>query len=95
MSDNRVEAWHIENLFKSLTYQYERVGDTTVTGCWSFLPNGFQVGYGESACVDPDNFIKTTGQHYARERCEQASKNKLWEMEGYLLSVTGRTSDKF
>ena len=96
MSDVRVPAWFIETLFKSLTYKYERVGATTTTGCWAFLPmpNGteFQMGYGESACVDPTNYIKTTGQYIARERCEQVAKNKLWELEGYLLAITGQTS---
>jgi len=94
---NKVEFSHIEELAASLTFKFERVAKTTVTGCWAFLPlpNGkeFQVGYGESACVDPANYKQADGEKYAKERCEVNAKNKLWELEGYLLAVTGSTSD--
>ena len=94
---NRVTPEHVDRLFKSLDYRYERVGATTTTGCWAFLPlpggKEFQVGYGESACVDPANYIKTTGEFYARERCEAAAKDKIWELEGYVLATTGKVSE--
>ena len=91
----KVEYSHIQMLLNSLEYKFTRVGDTTVTGCWAFLPNGFQVAYGESACVDPANFDFELGKKYAQERCQQAATNKLWELEGYLLKVTGATSNYF
>lgn len=90
---SKVEISHIRNLVESLEYKFERVGDTTVTGCWAFLPGGFQVGYGESACVDPNNFDFELGKTYSKERCVQNATNKLWELEGYLLALTGTTSD--
>lgn len=90
----KVEFSLIQALVATLSFKFARVGDTTVTGCWAFLPNGFQVGYGESACVDPANFDFELGKQYAKERCQQAATNKLWELEGYLLKVTGKTSDK-
>ena len=90
---NKVEYTHIENMVDTLEYKFERVGETTVTGCWAFLPNGFQVGYGESACVDPANFDLELGKKYAKERCVINAKNKLWELEGYLLMMAGNTSD--
>lgn len=77
------------------SFKFARVGDTTVTGCWAFLPNGFKIAYGESACVDPNNFDFELGKKYAQERCVLAATNKLWELEGYLLKVTGATSDRF
>ena len=89
----KVEYSHIQEMVKSLEFKFERVGDTTVTGCWAFLPNGFQVGYGESACVDPTNYDKELGEKYAKERCLDNAENKLWELEGFLLKVTGATSD--
>jgi hypothetical protein len=95
MSDAKVAFEHIDSLTKSLTFKFERVGQTTVTGCWAFLPSGFQVGYGESACVDPANYVRADGEKYAKERCEANAKSKIWQLEGYLLSVTGKTSDKF
>lgn len=90
---NKVCPSYITQLVQSLTFKFERVGDTNVTGCWAFLPNGFQVGYGESACVDPNNFDFELGKKYAKERCIANSQNKLWELEGYLLAVTGYTSN--
>ena len=90
---NKVDPNHIKNMVNFLEYKFERVGDTTVTGCWAFLPNGFQVGYGESACVDPANYKKEDGEKYAKERCIVNATNKLWELEGYLLMVVGYTSD--
>jgi hypothetical protein len=89
---NKVEFNHIEAMKQTLSYKFARVEDTTVTGCWAFLPNGFQVSYGESACVDPANFNQAAGERYAKERAEYNATNKLWELEGYLLKVTGSIS---
>lgn len=90
---NKVAFEHIQSMIDSLEFKFARVEETTVTGCWAFLPNGFQVAYGESACVDPSNFDFEVGKKYAKERCLQAATNKLWELEGYLLATTGVTSD--
>ncbi len=92
---NKVGYTHIESMIGSLDYKLVHVGDGKTTGCYSYLPNGFQVAYGDSACVDPANFDKGLGEKYAKERCVVASSNKLWELEGYLLKVTGKTSDQF
>ena len=89
---SKLSQQHIKKLTDSLDYKFERVASTTVTGCWAFLPNGFKVGYGESACVDPANFDSELGKKYAKERAEQAAKDKLWELEGYLLKITGEVS---
>ena len=53
------------------------------------------MGTGESACVDPVNYNKALGEKYAKERAEATARNKLWELEGYLLKVTGKTSDQY
>ncbi len=86
--NNKVPPSRIEDLLSKLEYKFARVDGTTVTACWSFLPNGFSVGYGESACVDAANYDQELGEKYALERCKQASKDKLWELEGYVLSQT-------
>jgi len=83
---NKITPQRIQQLVDQIEYKFERVGTTTVTGCWAFLPNGFQVGYGESACVDPANFNRADGEKYAQQRCKQAATNKLWELEGYRLA---------
>lgn len=85
-TQNKVTPEQIQALVDSLTFQFERVGDTTTTACWAFLPNGFSVAHGESACVDPANFDFELGKKYAKERCLQDARNKLWELEGYVLA---------
>ena len=44
------------------------------------LPNGFTI-VGESACVDPSNYVDSIGESIARKRIEE----KVWELEGYKL----------
>ena len=89
---NRVPSAHIDKLLETVTYQFERVGDSTVTICCAFLPNGFQVGTGESACIDPDNYDQHLGEQFAQERAYAEAKETLWQLEGYLLKVTGQLS---
>lgn len=57
---------------------YETLGLTTI--CILVLKNGFKVT-GESACVDPANYNKDTGQSIAYANAFE----KLWALEGYLL----------
>jgi len=89
----KVEYEQIKKMLESLTFEYARIGNTTTTVCEAFLPNGFSVGSGKSACVDPDNFNYELGCRYAKERAIQDAQNTLWQLEGYLLKVTGKTSD--
>ena len=93
MKQNKVEFEHINALVGSLSFMFSRIGDSTVTVCCAFLPNGFQVSTGESSCVDPANYDQDLGEKYAKERAINAAKDKLWDLEGYLLKVTGKTSD--
>jgi len=53
---------------------------TTFTACLLTLANGYTV-LGESACVDPKNFNAELGRKIARDN----AKNKIWQLEGYLL----------
>ena len=91
-TQNKVEFAHIQKMALSLQFKYAIVPNTTTTACWAILPNGFQVAYGESACVDPSNFNKELGEKYALERCLHEANNNLWKLEGYLLAVTANTS---
>jgi hypothetical protein len=54
--------------------------DTTTTVCCLTLKNGGTV-IGESACVSPENFNAEIGQEAARDK----AREKIWELEGYLL----------
>ncbi len=91
---NKVAFAHIQAIVSVLVFKFERVAETTVTGCWAFLPNGFQVGYGESACVDPEEFNFETGKKWAKERCIADATNELWKHEGYMLKMTGNVIEE-
>jgi hypothetical protein len=60
---------------------YTVMPDTTTTICQLSMENGYLV-LGTSACVDPKNFSKATGEKYAYED----AINKAWPLEGYLLA---------
>lgn len=92
---NKIEYTHIRSLLDKLTFKFTVIEGSTTTACWAFLPNGFQLGYGESACVDPNNFDKDLGEKYAKERCITKATDNLWLLEGYLLKVTGKDSSSF
>lgn len=44
------------------------------------LPNGFEI-LTSAACVDPSNYSSEIG----RKICLDRVRNKVWEVEGYLL----------
>jgi len=53
---------------------------TTLTVCCLVLENGFTVT-GESAAVSPANFDAEIGRQVARAE----ARDKIWQLEGYLL----------
>ena len=60
--------------------QYHVFPGTSFTACLLSLSNGYTVS-GESACVSPKNFDAAIGRKIAREN----ARNKIWQLEGYLL----------
>tara|TARA_R110000868_G_scaffold125265_3_gene331020 strand:+ start:4316 stop:4615 length:300 start_codon:yes stop_codon:yes gene_type:complete len=60
--------------------QYHVFDGTTFTACLLKLKNGYTV-LGESACASPENFNAELGRKIAREN----ARNKIWQLEGYLL----------
>lgn len=90
----KVGKSHIDAMVESLTFKFVQVEGTTITGCWAALPNGWNAGYGESSCVIPEEFNKEEGEKIAKGRAIQDSIERLWENEGYLLKMTGRTSER-
>ena len=60
--------------------QFHVFPGTTFTTCLLTLENGYTV-VGESACASPENFNAELGRKIAREN----AKNKIWQLEGYLL----------
>lgn len=91
----KVEYTQIQKMIASLEFKYAVIDGTTTTVCKAILPNGFTVGTGESACIDPNNFNKDLGEKYAKERAIINATDELWKLEGYLLKVTGKTSEQY
>lgn len=69
----------IDTKIKDAKFTILEDGRTTI--CNLYLENGFTVR-GESSCVSKDNFNKDIGEQIALEN----AKNKVWELEGYLLA---------
>ena len=86
MSQNKVTKEQIDAIMVDVTYHVYRVPDTTTTVAVAFDKDGFSLGVGMSACVDPANFNTADGEKYAREDAEKKSIAKLWELEGYRLA---------
>ncbi|WP_049207399.1 Gp49 family protein [Serratia marcescens] len=55
-----------------------------LTFCVLELANGFTVT-GESACASPENFDPEIGRKIARKIAREDARNKIWQLEGYLL----------
>lgn len=84
----RVTKDHIDNLMSQVVYETFHIQETTLTIAISFLPlNGdyFQIAIGQSACSDIANFNQELANELAIEKCEQLTRDKLWEFEGYRL----------
>lgn len=82
MSNNTVTQAHVEDIFNRTELQYDTIfGKCTVLT--AKLPNGFII-VESSACVDPANFDEQIGADICNERV----KNKIWELEGYVLQST-------
>lgn len=76
---NTVTQEHIDQIInKSYIETQTILGKCTVVACQ--LPNGFII-VESSACVDPANYDEVLG----KEICIERIKNKVWELEGYLL----------
>ena len=76
---NTVTSEHIQNLIDNSNFNIRtELGKVTIVVCQ--LPNGFII-VESSACVDPKNYDEKIGT----ENCIERIKNKLWELEGYVL----------
>lgn len=81
----RVMPKHIDALVASLTFQLQYFQGTTMTVAGAFLPNGFAVAVGTSACASPENYNKEVGDKIAIDNARDIAREKLWELEGYVL----------
>lgn len=81
----RVMPKAIDALVASLNFHLHSYPGTTVTVAIATLPNGFECGIGKSACASPENYNKEIGDKVAIDNARDAARQKLWELEGYVL----------
>lgn len=75
----KVTGSDVDDLLERSKFIIDRVFDKcTIVSCQ--LPNGFVI-VETSSCVDPDNYDEDLGV----EVCMKRIKDKVWELEGYLL----------
>lgn len=79
MSNNKVSQEQVDKIFNQSMVDYHTIFNKC-TVLTVQLPNGFII-VESSACVDPANFDEQIGADICTERV----KNKIWELEGYLL----------
>lgn len=81
----RVMPATINAMVASLTFKVHRFEGTTTMVALALLPSGFSVGMGQSACASPENFNAEIGEKIAVDNARDAARQKLWELEGYVL----------
>ena len=79
IKDNKITLDQIELLIEKSKKNGIKLGDKT-TVLQLILPNGFAITE-SSSCVDPANYNQELGESICIDRI----KNKVWELEGYVL----------
>ena len=92
----RVPKEHIDMLMEHVHYKTHIVEGTTTTVAVAVLPMGtvdFTLAIESTACVDKSNFNAELGAKYAIEKAAVSARNKLWELEGYVLALCIHNND--
>ena len=79
----RITPERIQALCDRVSLTFEVQGTTAF--CHAFLDGKFYLASGFSACVSPENFDLGIGRKIAFENMSTLARNKLWELEGYIL----------
>lgn len=82
---NRVTPEQIDKLMAGVEVRTHVFPGTTSTVAIAALPDGFVIGIGHSACLDPKAFDAETGIKMATADAMKKARDKAWELEGYLL----------
>ena len=92
----RVPKEHIDMLMEHVQYKTHIVEGTTTTVAVAVLPMGtvdFTLAIESTACVDKSNFNAELNAKYAIEKAAVSARNKLWELEGYVLALCIHNND--
>lgn len=90
MTPTRVTPEQIDAIMDDCTLYVTHIPDTTTTIAVVFDKDGFSLAIGHSACVDPANFDAELGAEYACKDATAKAREKLWELEGYLLAKSAK-----
>ena len=82
----RVTKDQIDNLMDSIVYvTHVRPNGSTSILVHAFLNGNYYLASGHSAYISLSNFNEELGKRLATERACEEARNKLWELEGYVL----------
>lgn len=84
----RITPQRIDSLVESLTFDIHHIPGTTTILASAFLPSGFHVATGSAAAVSASNFRYEIGVEAATSKAIALAREKLWELEGYMLKQT-------
>lgn len=84
----RITPQRIDSLVESLTFDIHHIPGTTTILASAFLPSGVYVATGFSDCASPSNFRYEVGVEAATKKASAMAREKLWELEGYMLKQT-------
>jgi len=84
----RITPQRIDSLVESLTFDIHHIPGTTTILASAFLPSGFHVVTGSASAASPANFRYELGVEIATNKARDLSREKLWELEGYMLKQT-------
>lgn len=90
LTNPRVTVEQINTLMGTVEYEVLPVPNSTLTLAVAWLLMGsrkFKLAIGEAACVDPRNFSAEKGAEFAIQDAANKARSRLWELEGYVLSV--------
>lgn len=86
LTARRVTKADIDKLMSNVVYSSDiRPNGSTTILVNAFLDGKFYLASGMSACVSLANYNEELGLRIATEKAVEAARNKLWELEGYVL----------
>lgn len=81
----KVDYNEVQRQKEQLIVQTHQFTGTTVTVAVALAPDGFMLGLGFSACVDPAEMDPAIGIEVATENALKDAEEKIWQLEGAKL----------
>lgn len=81
----KIHAEDIQAALAACSFEVDQREGRTATHVHVYDPQGYYLGSGFSACVDPANFDAQKGQELALQNALGKAEGALWQLEGYHL----------